>query len=417
MKTNKLFSVLLFATLLFSKPLFATDLVVEEFGTAPAYSSINAAVTAAVDGDRILVRNRAGNIPWIENINVSKSLEFLSYENDTFFVVQGNYTLDAASGRTITIIGMKNLSGGIVLGNSIGANKATTVNIFDSYFTSGNILLGSIAFNTTIAGSTLLNGIVTISAGSIIGNSITNINSSSSEVVTISNSSAFQNDTAYIIGNKIKNAVGGSAAIYCFSTASNMYIKNNFIVHSYIGIYFYTCPNVAKSNYIYNNTIWSENYSFSNYGILLGGLPASSITEVMNNVVDGNASGTKYGIYANGSVGQVNAYYNHIEFSFSSLIIGNFTFTGNNTTGFAVNFNTSTGVLNPGDASIDGGNPANPFYDLDLTPGDAGAYGGSFSLNNFFPLHSGAARIYSVSYPFNIRSGNTLNVKANAFDR
>ena len=36
-------------------------------------------------------------------------------------------------------------------------------------------------------------------------NSITNINSSSSEVVTISNSSSFQNDTAYIIGNKIKN--------------------------------------------------------------------------------------------------------------------------------------------------------------------------------------------------------------------
>ncbi len=189
MKTNKLFSVLLVAALFFTKPLFATDLVVEEFGTAPAYSSINAAVTAAVDGDRILVRNRAGNIPWIENINVSKSLEFLSYDNDTFFVVQGTYTLDAAAGRTITFIGMKNLSGGIVGGNSTGANKATTVNVFDSYFTYGNILLSAKVFNTTIAGCSMLNGIVSIASGSIIGNSITNINASSNEVVTISNTS------------------------------------------------------------------------------------------------------------------------------------------------------------------------------------------------------------------------------------
>ena len=41
----------------------ATDRIVEEFGSSPTYPSINAAVTAAVDGDRIVVKNRAGNIP------------------------------------------------------------------------------------------------------------------------------------------------------------------------------------------------------------------------------------------------------------------------------------------------------------------------------------------------------------------
>jgi hypothetical protein len=57
------------------------------------------------------------------------------------------------------------------------------------------------------------------------------------------------------------------------------------------------------------------------------------------------------------------------------------------------------------------------FFDLDLSPGDAGAYGGSFTLNNFFPLHTGAARVYHVIYPFNVRVGNTLDVRAFTFDR
>lgn len=53
---------------------FAADRVVEEFGFPPAYSSIGAAVAAANDGDRIIIINRSGNIPWIENITINKSL-------------------------------------------------------------------------------------------------------------------------------------------------------------------------------------------------------------------------------------------------------------------------------------------------------------------------------------------------------
>lgn len=49
----------------------AADLIVEEFGTAPTYASITAAVAASVDGDRIIIKNRAGDIPWIENITIS----------------------------------------------------------------------------------------------------------------------------------------------------------------------------------------------------------------------------------------------------------------------------------------------------------------------------------------------------------
>ena len=111
--------ILLFAAALVASQAIATDRIVEEFGVPPTYPNVNAAVTAAVDGDRIIIKNRAGDIPWIENITIDKSLQFLSYADNGFFVVQGNYTVQAATGRQVTIIGMRNTAGNIT-GTSSG---------------------------------------------------------------------------------------------------------------------------------------------------------------------------------------------------------------------------------------------------------------------------------------------------------
>src|SRR5689334_3359014 len=102
----------------------ATDRIVEEFGISPTYPNITSAVTAAVDGDRIVIKNRAGNIPWIEDITVDKNLQFLSFTNDDFFYVQGTYTINAATGRKVTIIGMRNTAGGII-GSGSGSPRDT----------------------------------------------------------------------------------------------------------------------------------------------------------------------------------------------------------------------------------------------------------------------------------------------------
>ena len=111
-----------------------------------------------------------------------------------------------------------------------------------------------------------------------------------------------------------------------------------------------------------------------------------------------------------------NAYYNIVDSSFSPAIGGTFTFQGNNITNQTFTINAD-GTLPVGNPAIDGGNTAPPFYDLDLTVGDGGAYGASYTLNNFFPLFTGAARVYFVQYPFNVRQGSTLNIKAYGFDR
>ena len=124
--------ILIPALLCFFGQAQAADRIVEEFGVSPTFPNIAAAVTAASNGDRIIIKNRAGDIPWIENITVDKSLQFLSYANDGPFVVQGTYTIPSADGREVTIIGMRNTAGGIAGSAGGTSTRGTKVRIIDS---------------------------------------------------------------------------------------------------------------------------------------------------------------------------------------------------------------------------------------------------------------------------------------------
>lgn len=410
---RKIYSLLtIIALVIFTTKTHAADILVEEFGISPAYPSITTAVAAAIDGDRIIIKNRSGNIPWIENITVDKSLEFLSYDNDSLFIVQGVYTIVLNSNRTVTIIGMNNLSGGITYSGSSNV-QSTIVNILDCSFTTGNINLNHPGVKVNCSGSSLFDGSLAFVFGNIIGNDITYIGSGAA--LYCYTATGYINDTVFVIGNKITHN-NSFNAVEIQNSASVCYIKNNYIRHKSYGLYFAGCANVSIANYIYNNTIVGTTGSPSAFGVFIANIPASGIVEIMNNVIDDNYSGTSYGVYrSSGVTGQVNVYYNHISSSVSVPISTGFTFIGNNQTNVPIVL-AADGTIISG-TPINGGNPAAPFYDLDLSAGDAGAYGGSFTLNNFFPLHLGPARVYFVNYPFNVRQGSTLNVKANAYDR
>ena len=137
----------------------------------------------------------------------------------------------------------------------------------------------------------------------------------------------------------------------------------------------------------------------------------------MNNAVTRTWTGTSRGINKDsGNLGQINVYFNHVTIGMSFPISTGFTFESNNTVDQPITLNAD-GTFASATACIDGGNPAPIFSDLDLSTGDAGTYGGSYTLVNFHPLHTGAARIYLTGHPFNIRSGATLRVKGVAYDR
>ncbi|MBL7941757.1 MAG: hypothetical protein JNM00_03275 [Flavobacteriales bacterium] len=410
---KKLLSLL--ASVFFVISLSAADLIVEEFGTLPTYSSINAAITAAVNGDRIIIKNRAGDIPWIENFTVNKSLTFLSYTNNVQWIMQGTITIERATNREVNIIGMKNTSGNILEGTGTSSTRGTKVSIMDSWMVNGYIDLDHAAYDLQIVGNKLDAGFLNIYYGNVIGNEI--VYASGPAVNLNVGSVTFTSDTCYIVGNKLTSNSSNSASLYINSAAQVYHVKNNLIQHRGYGIDFRLGNNNSVPNYITNNTIIST-YASTVFGIALQTTNPSSVVEVMNNVFEeSTTSSGSYGVYWSSGSGQVNVYYNVFETAIDFELNGGntFTFSGNNTIQ-AITLNAD-GTLPAGSPAINGGNPAQQYYDLDLTVSDAGAYGGSYTLNNFFPLFTGAARLYFVKFPFNIRQGSTLSVKAYGYDR
>lgn len=394
----------------------AVDRIVEEFGVSPTYPSITAAVAAAVDGDRIIVKNRAGDIPWIENITVDKSLQFLSYADNGFFVVQGNYSIVPAAGREVTIIGMRNTSGSIQSGAGTSTARGTRVRVVDSFFVSGGIQLANQYFDAEIVGNTLQNGTVGIWYGDVIGNDIDGSNLTDEGISVTPTVAALPLDTCSIIGNKVKGRVSYEG-IFVNTQYQVAHIRNNYVQHGWMGIEVYGGNTGAVPNLIWNNTVVAYTGQFTTYGISLANTNSGSIWEIMNNAVTRTWTGESRGINRDsGNSGQINVYFNHVHAGMSIPISAGFTFEGSNTTNQPITLNAD-GTFASAAAAIDGGNPAAPFYDLDLTVGDAGAYGGSYTLGNYHPLHTGAARVYMTGHPFNVRQGSTLRVRATAFDR
>jgi hypothetical protein len=67
--------------------------------------------------------------------------------------------------------------------------------------------------------------------------------------------------------------------------------------------------------------------------------------------------------------------------------------------------------------TVDAGNPMNSYLDLDLSRNNIGCWGGSYSMQNFFPLVNGqSSRVNYVSTPRVVNLGGTVNVTAIGID-
>ncbi len=382
----------------------AADLVVEEYGQAPSYSSIQSAISAASSGDRIFIKNKAGNLPWLENITISQSLDLLAFQNDSFFVMQGTVTISPSSNSTINIIGMINLSAGIGSGSNPTGNRST-LRILNGQL-AGDVNISNNNYNVIVQGTTTTG--IYYKHGVIVGNTI------GGNGITVNTENINPVDTSYIMGNKITS----SNPLTWNSTSSYYDIRNNF-AQSGASYGFNITTSVASGtgvNKIYNNTVSVNGGTSYAYAIYVVGNTNSQI-DIQNNVVDKyNSSGYyDYGIYASaGSGGTLSATYNFVDAYFYYAIGGSLTVNLNNTTNYiTLNGNGSTQA----NVGVDGGNPGVMFYDTDLSQNDAGCYGGSFTIKNFFPQSPNWAMTWLTNYNFSVRTGNTINIKASSYDK
>ena len=420
-------------SVLFTANLFAADLCVNEAGTGGCYSSITAAIAAANDGDRILIQPKAGNAPYVETININKSIQLLSNQEGIMWIMQGDISISPAIGRKISILHMRNVSGNISSAANSPVGARCEVNIMGGQIDNGKILFNHDYFNVNIVSNTI-NGAVSIRYGNIIGNDMTAADNNDlfyNPVTTYSfiylgTDAVSTNDTLYIVGNKMRcNAVSVCNVLYSGitlnSTSQYFYLSNNLWLlpnagsscsAGITGVYINNVKNSSiGQNNIINNTFYSTNSSYF-YGIFITNHPANGTTNLLNNLILNTNTGTWINpVYVNSNSGVISASYNYSDDPFYNLVNNGTNNLNSNST-----INTTTGQFNAGSDGINGGFPDLTYYDLDLTVNDVGAYGGSFSLSNFHPI-TGAARVYFVKAPRTVLQSGTLNIKAESFDR
>jgi hypothetical protein len=116
-----------------------------------------------------------------------------------------------------------------------------------------------------------------------------------------------------------------------------------------------------------------------------------------------------------GSGGSLTVTYNFVAQIFTYSISGSLTTNLNNSTGSNISLNGNGSTQ--GGIGLNGGNPGAMFYNTDLSANTAGCYGGSFTLSNFFPNSPNWAMTWLTNFPFNVRTGNTINIKASSYDK
>jgi hypothetical protein len=408
-----------------NRALAQVDLIVEENGVAPNYATIQAAVNAASTSqvDRIFVKNKAGNVPYQENVSISKSVTILPYDPDGVFYCFGSYTINPIiSGGEVTIIGMYNQSGSINSFAAASASTPTRVNLLGSTLVSGNLNTSNVGFVTHCAGN-VINGFVSARTATITGNQIDG-------AITISDPGAaaitgYPEDTLYIVGNRLATAAGGygGGAINWNNSSDYFMIANNWVRHTNAGININSIKSGTGMNKLENNSV-EKNAGGVVHGISIGAIGANTNLKIINNAIYDELNSGSWSDYAIafGTITQpafVTVEWNVHRFfnaGLSNASAAAVSYTGNVAAGSSFNPNDVTGECTAPEC-INLGSPATDYTDLDLTRNNVGTAGGSYNFNNFWPNQSGGARVYLVKTPRTVVQSSTINAKADSFDR
>ena len=376
----------------------ATDLYVRNLGAGGAYSTVSAAIAAASDGDRIIIKPKtSGTGAYVENLTINKSLTFVSETIYNRYFIQGSINITPQAGRVVTF---SSLSSGDFTIYNVNVTAATiggrtTVNLYNCFL---NNVDGSFPNTTVNMSGCVVNGYAFFSHGRCTGNSAGVISIYSQGIDT--NLAA---EDVEIIGNYTGNGITNQQSSYSFK------FLNNFT--SGINI-FGSKPN--SSNEIINNTVYQINAGDLAPIYLTGnGDPGSGGNiAIMNNAISFVVGQTNACIQTDG-IATVTASYNVSTNAF----VTEGTITQSNNTG-AVNMNFDNVSWTVTGGNVNAGNPALIYTDLDLTRNDAGHYGGSNSWENYWPADGGGMpQVNYLVTPRAILSTSTLNVSGSGYSK
>lgn len=414
----------------------AADLCVAEFGAGGCYATITAALAAANDGDRILIVPKPGLAPYAEALTINKSVTLMSNVEGEMWAVAGTITIVPAVGRKVTIMHMHSANGHITASTHSPAGPRCEVNIINCELADGNVNFDYNYFNLNLISSKIMDGHVRYRFGNLIGNEIRSGSLSKMyywwgySTVYLTSDAQSTNDTLLFVGNIVTTHASSNTLydIVGFNTTSQfVHAYNNYVAatNSYgysgyhtSGINFLNHKaSTAGTNIVENNTFYfNADNQYYTYPVYVSTEASTSNFDIRNNLSwapNLSSPGSYHAYRFTGTTTSVSIYYNHMAPTGTLMGISN---NGTNDLSSNTTFNTTTAVLNTGSEAINGGNPGPHYFDLNLSVNDAGARGGSFSLENFHPI-TGAARVYFVKAPRSLPQNYQLNLRAYSFDR
>ncbi|TDP61578.1 hypothetical protein [Flavobacterium dankookense] len=385
---------------LFTSMASAADLYVRDLGAGGSYSTISAAITAAADGDRIIIRPKAGSLPFIENLTIDKSLSFVSEINFSKYILQGTITVTPAAGRVVSIHNLQISGTNTISVSADTTGGRTTLNLLNSITSAVNAGVA----NTTLNMSGCTGTVITMTHGRVTGNKVTFITINTPTIDTDPST-----DDIEIIANAIS---GTGSAIFLSQKNYNFRILNNFIGTGFMIIS--TVKN-DSTNEIINNVISSTNTSNAANNSIQVSSPAgfTGLVSILNNVFYyiGPTFGSYYPVTASGVSCYV--YYNLSNYSVTMPTITN---SGNNIVA-TVSLNSTNYTVNG--LTPNTGSPEDDFADIDLSRNDRGNFGGSNSWTNYWPTTVGnKPQVNYLNTPRRIYTGTTeMNATGSGYSK
>lgn len=432
MKPIKLIMALL-ASLMIVLTVNAADLIVEEGGVAPNYATIQAAVDAANPGDRIFIKNRSLDIPYLETVTITKPIGLYPLDPADPWLLTGGIVIapDPAqydSLNELTIQGANIISGSIVSTTASNALIAIArLNIVSNELDDGSIDIDDQNLETHASGNRLNSGGLTIGYGVVSANQVTGS-------ITIADINQGTSDTTWVVGNRIINPGGGGypGQLFWDNDDNYIYVANNHIRYngqSSRCLYIQDHRDGGPGGHTIINNTFQTGSSYTDGINIIQTITAGTQFTISNNAFYDTSVGEF------GSAGEFVLDLASISNSAVVLITynvyqnydGGFTDIGLPALGVYTegNVESVSGTFNPDDETgecldadcIDKGSMDNRYTDLDLSRNDVGTAGGSFNFNNFWPILTGGARVYLVKSPRSVIEGTTIDVEVDGYDR
>ena len=362
----------------------AADLYVRDMGAGGAYSTISAAITAANNGDRIIIKPKIGNVPYLENLSINKSLTFVSETNFSKYYVQGNIAIVPAAGRVINIHNMYAFQSSLGTTSTSFTGGRCTVNIVNCIVDSAIDMDNTKNVTTNVYGSTCSN--LYFVHGKIIGNNC-------GTILLYNDATPLATSEIYITGNKTYQMTLETVN-YPINVLNNDISNPNgnpFIINDF---------KPGSTNTIQNNNISAGSYH--TMVINAGSVSTTGNIIIRNNILNSTSS-TANKISVSMAAPTVIANYN---LSSTTFLTSGVDIQSNNINNASYNLDLTN--LTSSGAIINAGMPDEEYQDLDLTRSDIGPLGGSNSWANYWPSNAeNKPRVVFLNTPRRVYQGTT----------